>query len=106
MVSPIAVICWQLRPANRAAGLTGCWTRPGADLVQHPQMLDDILGATGMQRARTLMVGDTVYDMQMALNALVAGLGVSYGVHARDELLANGALACVDSFEAVCAWVT
>lgn len=71
----------------------------------HPQMLDDILGVTGMQRARTLMVGDTVYDMQMARNAGVGGLGVSYGVHARDELLANGALACLDSFAAVCAWV-
>jgi phosphoglycolate phosphatase len=71
----------------------------------HPQMLDDILGATGVPRARALMVGDTVYDMQMAHNAGVAGLGVSYGVHARDELLANGALACLDTFAAVCAWV-
>ena len=71
----------------------------------HPQMLDDILGATGTQPVRSLMVGDTVYDMQMARNAGVAGLGVSYGVHARDELLANGARACVDSFADVCAWL-
>jgi phosphoglycolate phosphatase len=71
----------------------------------HPQMLDDILDATGIERARALMVGDTVYDMQMAQNAGVAGLGVSYGVHARGELLAHGALACLDSFSAVCAWV-
>lgn len=71
----------------------------------HPQMLDDILGTTGMTRQRTLMVGDTVYDMQMARSAGVAGLGVSYGVHARDELLENGALACLDSFAAVCAWL-
>jgi phosphoglycolate phosphatase len=63
----------------------------------HPQMLEDILEVTGMEPGRALMVGDTVYDMQMAHNARVAGLGVSYGVHARDELLANGALACLDS---------
>lgn len=71
----------------------------------HPQMLQDILEATGLEPGRALMVGDTVYDMQMARNARVAGLGVSYGVHARDELLANGALACLDSFPDVCAWL-
>lgn len=71
----------------------------------HPQMLDDILAVTGTARGRALMVGDTVYDMQMARNAGVAGLAVSYGVHGRDELLEHGALACLDSFPEVCAWL-
>lgn len=72
----------------------------------HPQMLEEILDQTGIETGRALMVGDTVYDMQMAQNARVAGLGVSYGVHARERLLDCGALACVDSFHEVCAWVT
>jgi len=71
----------------------------------HPQMLEDILDQTGVEAGRTLMVGDTVYDMEMARSAKVAGLAVSYGVHARERLLDCGALACLDSFPEVCAWV-
>ena len=71
----------------------------------HPQMLQDILDDTGVDAGRALMIGDTVYDMEMARNAMVAGLAVSYGVHARDRLLGCGALACLDSFPEVCAWV-
>jgi len=71
----------------------------------HPQMLDDLLDETGVDTGRALMVGDTVYDMEMARSAQVAGLAVSYGVHARERLLDCGALACLDSFPEVCAWV-
>jgi phosphoglycolate phosphatase len=71
----------------------------------HPQMLEDILDETGVDAGRALMVGDTVYDMEMARSARVAGLAVSYGVHARERLLDCGALACLDSFPEVCAWV-
>lgn len=70
----------------------------------HPQMLEEILAETGVENGRALMVGDTVYDMEMARNARVAGLAVSYGVHARERLLACGARACVDSFSEVRAW--
>jgi phosphoglycolate phosphatase len=34
------------------------------------------------------MVGDTSHDLQMAANAGVNGLGVSYGAHPADELRA------------------
>ena len=71
----------------------------------HPQMLADILTATGVAPQRALMVGDTTYDMQMAHNAGVAGLAVSYGVHGREDLMRAGALACLNTFEEVCAWL-
>jgi len=71
----------------------------------HPKMLEDILDMTGMARERVLMVGDTIYDMQMARNAGIPGLAVSYGVHARAQLLECAPLACVDSFAEVCAWL-
>ena len=70
----------------------------------HPRMLEDVLEATGVMPQRAIMVGDTVYDMQMAGNARVAGLAVSYGVHTRASLLEQGALACLDSFAEVRAW--
>jgi len=71
----------------------------------HPRMLEEILNETGTETRRAIMVGDTEYDMQMARNASVSALGVSYGVHARERLLESGALACVDSFQEVCAWL-
>jgi len=71
----------------------------------HPRMLEEILDFTGVPADRAIMVGDTVYDMQMAHHARVAGLAVSYGVHPRESLLECGALACLDSFSEVCAWL-
>jgi phosphoglycolate phosphatase len=71
----------------------------------HPQMLLDILELTGVAPAAALMVGDTVYDMQMARNARVDGLAVSYGVHERERLLAHDPVACLDSFPEVHGWL-
>jgi phosphoglycolate phosphatase len=71
----------------------------------HPQMLLDILEQTGVAPAAALMVGDTVYDMEMARNARVDGLAVSYGVHERERLLAHDPVACLDSFVEVHGWL-
>ena len=70
-----------------------------------PRMLQELLAETGVDPGRALMVGDTTYDMRMACAAGVPGLGVVYGVHDRQELLQQGALACVASFPEVCAWI-
>lgn len=51
----------------------------------HPQMLLDILEKTGCEPSQALMVGDTSYDMELAQNAKVDGVAVSYGVH--DEVI-------------------
>jgi phosphoglycolate phosphatase len=71
----------------------------------HPKMLHDILDQTGVDARRALMIGDTVYDMEMARSAGVDGLGVSYGVHERERLLEHAPRAVVDSFHEVCSWV-
>jgi phosphoglycolate phosphatase len=71
----------------------------------HPRMLEDILNHTGMSPAQAIMVGDTTYDMLMAKAANMAGLAVSYGVHARAELLQHGPLACCESFQEVLTWL-
>jgi len=72
----------------------------------HPQMLQDILDHSGTDARRALMVGDTVYDLEMAKNARVDGLGVSYGVHERARLLELTPRAVVDSFPDVCDWLS
>lgn len=71
----------------------------------HPQMLSELLAATGIPARNSLMVGDTVHDMEMARNASIDGLAVGYGAHTRERLLACGALACVNSFTGLRRWL-
>jgi len=47
----------------------------------HPRMLNELMREFGVPAARTLMIGDTTHDLQMALNAGCASVGVSYGAH-------------------------
>jgi phosphoglycolate phosphatase len=49
-----------------------------------PVMLDELMREFGVDPERTLMIGDTTHDLQMALNAGCASLGVSYGAHEPD----------------------
>ena len=46
-----------------------------------PLMLQELMREFGVDPARTLMIGDTTHDLQMALNAGCASVGVSYGAH-------------------------
>ena len=46
-----------------------------------PKMLHELMAELGTTTRRTLMVGDTTHDLQMALNAGCPSLGVSYGAH-------------------------
>jgi phosphoglycolate phosphatase len=46
-----------------------------------PLMLQELMREFGVDPERTLMVGDTTHDLQMALNAGCASVGVSYGAH-------------------------
>lgn len=100
------------RGLNRAlaqTGLTGffCATRCAdeARSKPHPQMLYDLLDQTDHDVAHAVMVGDTVYDLQMAQTAGMSALGVSYGVHGKAQLMAHAPLACFDTFEEVCRWL-
>ncbi|MDP2416593.1 MAG: HAD-IA family hydrolase [Hydrogenophaga sp.] len=49
-----------------------------------PLMLEELMAEFGVDPARTLMIGDTTHDLQMALNAGCASVGVSYGAHEPD----------------------
>ena len=46
-----------------------------------PRMLRELMAQFGTGPQRTLMVGDTTHDLQMALNAGCASVAVSYGAH-------------------------
>ncbi len=46
-----------------------------------PLMLNELMAELGVPPERTLMIGDTTHDLQMALNAGCASVAVSYGAH-------------------------
>ncbi|MGH8820422.1 MAG: HAD family hydrolase [Rhodoferax sp.] len=50
-----------------------------------PRMLHELMTEFDVLPARALMIGDTTHDLQMALNAGCASVGVSYGAHEPDE---------------------
>jgi phosphoglycolate phosphatase len=47
----------------------------------HPRMLHELMRQFGADPARTLMVGDTTHDLEMARQAGCPSVGVSYGAH-------------------------
>jgi len=49
-----------------------------------PRMLQELMREFDVAPVRTLMIGDTTHDLQMALNAGCASVAVSYGAHAPD----------------------
>lgn len=57
----------------------------------HPSMLLNAMKDVGARPENTIMVGDTTYDIHMALAAKVRAVGVSWGYHDPDKLVAAGA---------------
>jgi phosphoglycolate phosphatase len=51
----------------------------------NPQMLAELMHEFGVEPDRTLMIGDTTHDLQLAANAGTAAIGVSYGAHAHES---------------------
>jgi len=76
-----------------------CFSKP------HPAMLEQLMDELGVSPERVLMVGDTTHDLQMAKNAGVAGLAVSFGAHPREALEAEQPLACLPTPQDLAAWL-
>lgn len=80
----------------------------GADETRskpHPQMLLEILEFTSIDPQKAIMVGDTTFDMDMAANAGIAGLGAGYGVHSEAMLRESKAIDVKHSFNELLAWL-
>jgi phosphoglycolate phosphatase len=52
-----------------------------------PRMLIELMREFGADPERTLMIGDTTHDLQLAANAGVASVAVTYGAHETEALL-------------------
>jgi phosphoglycolate phosphatase len=61
----------------------------------HPAMVTECCSETGMNPADTIVIGDAIYDMQMAKAAGATAIGVSWGYASVEDLVAAGADAIV-----------
>jgi len=89
-----------LRPhflASRCAD--ECHSKP------HPQMLQELMDELGAAPGRSLMVGDTAHDLQMARNAGIASLAVTFGAMPLEALLPHAPLAHFDQFTKLHQWL-
>ena len=71
----------------------------------HPEMLNQIIEEMGVLPGQALMIGDTEYDLQMAANANMPSLAVTYGVHEKARLLLHNPLACFDAISDIPPWL-
>jgi phosphoglycolate phosphatase len=66
-------------------------TADGHPSKPHPAMLEAALAETGVGPEEAVMIGDTVFDIEMAAAAGVRAIGVGWGYHDAAELRAAGA---------------
>ncbi|MCS5587805.1 MAG: HAD-IA family hydrolase [Porticoccaceae bacterium] len=67
----------------------------------NPLMLEELLEQFKLNPDQALMVGDTEYDMAMAVNMGMPRLAVSYGAHEASRLLQYQPVACMGCFSEI-----
>jgi phosphoglycolate phosphatase len=76
-----------------------CFSKP------HPQMLDELMDILVTTPERTLMIGDTSYDLQMAQNASVQAVAVTFGAQSGEQLIGYKPLEMFSQFDDLSAWL-
>lgn len=71
----------------------------------HPQMLHELMDELGAVPERTLMIGDTSYDLEMARNAAVPSLAAAYGAQPLESLLPYEPIAAFSRFIDLHQWL-
>ena len=70
-----------------------------------PLMLLELMAELGVAPERTLMIGDTTHDLQLAANAGVASVAVSYGAHPVEDFARHAPLFIAHSTSELHAWL-
>ena len=71
----------------------------------NPRMLIELMDHFQTPPERTVMIGDTTHDLQLALNAGTASIGVSYGAHDHESFAGFGARHVAHSVAELHAWL-
>ena len=64
----------------------------------NPEMILAALNEANVDKSNTFMIGDTTFDIDMAINAGVRAIGVNWGYHDASELMARGAQRVINEF--------
>jgi phosphoglycolate phosphatase len=72
----------------------------------HPAMLFELMEEFSISKTKTLMIGDTSHDLEMARAAGVDALAVTYGAHPEKGLRACGPLGCFSDVSSLSEWLT
>ena len=72
----------------------------------HPDMLLKLMTFAGLDKERVLMIGDMAHDLELAANAGVRCVAMSYGAHPESELLRHEPVKCLQSVDALHTWLT
>ncbi len=98
-----------LNEALRSAELAGVFdaTRTADETASKPDplMLRELMAELDVPPARTLMIGDTTHDLQLAANAGTACVGVSYGAHEPAAFAAFAPRHVAHSVQALSDWL-
>lgn len=62
----------------------------------HPSMVSLAIAEAGAEPGTSIVIGDTSFDMEMAVNAGARGIGAGWGYHEPRELLEAGAVAVAE----------
>jgi phosphoglycolate phosphatase len=62
----------------------------------HPMMLQKLMNQLEIKPSEAVMVGDSVLDLQMAGNCDVRSIGITWGVHSREQLQQETPVAVID----------
>jgi len=71
----------------------------------HPRMLLELMNELDVAPGRTLMIGDTTHDLQLAANAGTACIAVAYGAHPHESFAGHAPLAVAHSTRELHDWL-
>ena len=94
-----------LRQSQLAASFDASRTAEECAGKPHPQMLFELMEELGAVATRTLMIGDTSHDVEMAQRAGCAAVAVSYGAHGASGLHALAPRFVAPSVAALRQWL-
>ncbi|MBA1272756.1 HAD-IA family hydrolase [Stutzerimonas azotifigens] len=70
-----------------------------------PLMLDEILAHCGKRSDQAVMIGDSIFDLQMAQRAGMDAIAVSYGAQAPEVLALHSPQRMINRFEELSGWL-
>ncbi|MEL7173325.1 MAG: HAD-IA family hydrolase [Pseudomonadota bacterium] len=76
-------------------------TADDAPSKPHPAMIENLLSETGVAPHEAVMIGDTRFDLEMAANARVAAVGVSWGYHPVSALFDAAPHSVIEDFSEI-----